>query len=258
MTLAWSYALCAVAAINVIAWFASARFLASRWHLYSREVFATRQVLLWLSALYVAGCAFRSALPMIDVPRLCLHDTPLSRIAFGRSIATVAELAFVTQWALLLREAGAVRASRAVLPLIALAEVLSWIAVTRKDDLFHALENATWTVAAGVAVSFLVTRWRYENETGKRVIAAAIGAGAGYIVFMIAYVVPMYLFRWYDGQETLPLRQGLAQLLGRCTVEHEWSLWWQDAAWLTPYFSLAVWLSLLLAHTPSLKRRSPM
>ena len=84
-----------------------------------------RRRLLWLSALYVLGCGFRSVLPMIDVPRLCLHDTWVSYIAVGRSVATVAELAFAAQWALLLREAGATRASRAVVPLIVAAEILS-------------------------------------------------------------------------------------------------------------------------------------
>ena len=62
--------------------------------------------MLLLSAVYVLGCGFRSVLPMVDVPRICLHDTWISRIVVGRSIATVAELAFVAQWALLMREAG--------------------------------------------------------------------------------------------------------------------------------------------------------
>jgi hypothetical protein len=213
----------------------------------------TRKQLLWLSALYVLGCGFRSVLPMIDVPRFCLHETEISRIFVGRSVATVAELAFVAQWALLMREAGAVRAGRMVVPLIAGAEILSWIAVLTRNDLFHALENSTWTLVAAFAVSFLASRWRYEGPAGRKVIVAAAGAAAAYIAFMVAYVVPMYLVRWHGGQETLTFTQGLGEILRPCIVQRDWALWWQDAAWLTPYFTICVWFSISLAHVPSLK-----
>jgi len=88
------------------------------------NAYATRRLLLWLAAVYVLGCGFRSALPMIDVPRFCLHDTWASYIVVGRSVATVAELAFAVQWALLLREAGARRAAGAVVPLIVVLYII--------------------------------------------------------------------------------------------------------------------------------------
>lgn len=208
---------------------------------------------LWLSGIYVLGCAFRSVLPMVDVPRLCLHETPLSSIFMGRTVATVAELAFVVQWALLMHEAGAVRAARAIVPLIAAAEVLAWLAVLTTNDLFHAAENSLWTATAVFAAAFLASRWRHEGEAGKRVIAAAIGCAAAYLAFMLAYVLPMYFDRWRASHEYLSFGEGLRQVLAPCIVERDWALWWQDAAWLTPYFTLAVWISIALAHVPSLK-----
>lgn len=249
--LVWWMVLCVAALFNVVAWGYSAYHLTQDPH-----VARTRRRLLWLAGLYVLGCSFRSALPMIDVPRFCLHETPLSRIFVGRSVATVGELAFVAQWALLMHEAGAVRAARLVVPLIAGAEVLSWIAVLTRNDLFHALENSTWTVAAAFAISFLASRWRHEGASGRRVIVAAAGAAAAYVAFMLAYVVPMYLFRWHAGQETLPFAQGLAEVLRPCIVRRDWASWRQDAAWLTPYFTLCVWFSLALAHVPDLTARA--
>lgn len=249
---AWWTALCAAALFNAAGWAYSARRLARQHRSLPADIARTRRRLLWLSALYVLGCGFRSVLPMIDVPRFCLHETVLSRIFIGRLVATVAELAFVAQWALLMREAGAVRAARLVVPLIAGAELLSWIAVLTRDDLFHALENATWTLVAAFAISFLASRWRYEGPTGRKVILAAAGVAGAYIAFMAAYVVPMYLARWHAGQETLAFAQGLAQILRPCVVQRDWALWWQDAMWLTPYFTLCVWFSLSLAHVPDL------
>jgi hypothetical protein len=243
-------ALCAAALLNIALWFVSAWWLAPQ-----PDVEATRRALLWLSAVYVAGCAFRSALPMIDVPRYCLLDTAISRIFVGRSVATVAELAFVVQWALLMYEAGAVRAALALVAMIAAAEILSWLAVLTRNDLFHAAENALWTVAAALAAAFLASRWSYEHALGRQVILVAIVCAAIYVAFMVAYVVPMYLRRWAPGSAYLSLGEGLRQVLERCTIDHDWAHWRQDAAWLTPYFTAAVWLSIALVHVPSLRNQ---
>src|SRR5215813_3575665 len=65
------------------------------------------EMMLLLSAAYVFGCAFRSLLPRADVQRICLFDTWLSSVVVGRSVATVAEVCFVVQWAIVLHQLGA-------------------------------------------------------------------------------------------------------------------------------------------------------
>lgn len=252
-TLVWWLALCAAAAINVAAWGASAWLLARRRGDLPPDTYLTRQRLLWLAAIYVLGCGFRSVLPMIDVPRLCLHDTPVSYIVIGRTVATVAELAFAAQWALLLHEAGAKRAARAVLPLIAVAEILSWLAVLTRNNIFHAAENSLWTLTAIFAMAFLASRWRLVGDRGKRVIAAALACGAAYVAFMVTVDVPMYLARWRLGGEYLSLAQGWGEIVQRCIVEHDWAKWREDALWLTLYFTVAVWISIALPLVPRLR-----
>ena len=63
--------------------------------------------MLMLCAAYVFGCAFRSVLPRADVQRICLVDSWLSSVLVGRSVATVAEVCFVAQWAVILGQLGA-------------------------------------------------------------------------------------------------------------------------------------------------------
>src|SRR5262245_9206191 len=58
------------------------------------------ELMLLLCAAYVFGCAFRSFLPRADVQRICLFDTWLSSVMIGRTVATVAEICFVAQWAI--------------------------------------------------------------------------------------------------------------------------------------------------------------
>jgi hypothetical protein len=217
------------------------------WCFLSQYVEAERRMLFWLAGIYVAGCAFRCLLPMIDVPRLCLHRTLLSRIFIGRSVATVAELAFVAQWSLLLHEAGARRAAVAVFVLIVLAEVLSWLAVLARNDLFHAAENALWTLTAAIAAGFLASR-----SIPPPLMLAAFAGAAAYVGFMMVYVVPMYLERWRSGNASLAFAAGLRSSLAPCTIDRDWRLWWRDALWLTPYFTICVWFSLALAFVPAL------
>ena len=251
--LMWWSALCAAAAINAAAWGVSAWRLGLRRAEYPAAIYATRRKLLWLSAVYVLGCGFRSVLPMIDVPRFCLHDTPVSYIAVGRSVATVAELAFAAQWALLLREAGAKRAAVAVVVLIGIAEILSWLATLTTNNLFHAAENSIWTMTAALAAAFLASRWRIVGDLGKRLIVAAIGCAAAYIAFMVTVDVPMYLARWHPGQDRLSLGEGVREILQRCIVTRDWAKWREDALWLTLYFTVAVWISVALPQAPRLR-----
>jgi hypothetical protein len=240
-TLAWWKLLTLAGAVNIALWGYSWQYVGTE-----------RRAVIWLGGIYVLGCAFRSFLPMIDVPRFCLHHTPLSRIFVGRSVATVAELAFAAQWALLLYEAGAPRAALVVFALIAVAELLSWLAVLTRNDLFHAAENALWTLTAAIAAGFLASRWAYQAESGRTVIVMAAACAAAYVGFMLAYVVPMYVERWRTGSKSIALAEGLRSALAPCTVERDWGLWWRDALWLTPYFTICVWLSLALAFVPPL------
>src|SRR5262245_58153636 len=57
-------------------------------------------LMLYLCAAYVFGCAFRSFLPRADVQRICLFDTWLSRVLIGRSVGTVGGVCLAAQWAI--------------------------------------------------------------------------------------------------------------------------------------------------------------
>jgi len=99
---AWWVFLCVIATVNIAAWSLAARNLGRRQAVMSVEAQAACRIQIALSAVYVFGCAFRSVFPVYDIPRLGLFDTWLSSVAVGRSVATVAELCFVAQWAVVL------------------------------------------------------------------------------------------------------------------------------------------------------------
>lgn len=263
--LIWWLFLCATSVFNVAVWIASARTIGRRGAQVPADDYAMRRQLLWLSAGYVLGCSFRSFLPMLDVPRLCLHDTFLSRIFIGRSVATIAELCFVAQWRLLLREAGSVTGDRfatlvshTLVPLIVVAEVLSWGAVLTANYLLHTVENSLWTLGAAVALAAFVSLRSSLDAGGRGFVAAAIICCLMYLAFMVSVDVPMWLARWRTdlaaSQANLPRLEGLRTALQRCMVVREWAAWSKDVPWLSLYFTVAVWISIGLAHAPPLRR----
>jgi len=260
VTVWWSI-LCAVALLNFAAWGISLSLLKRRQQEFPAATYRTRHLILWLSAAYVLGCAFRSVLPVIDLPRICLHDTLLSRIVVGRSVATIAELCFAAQFAFLLGEMGRSLGNRTttvvasgVVPLIGAAELSCWAAVLTGNYLWHAVENSLWTFTAVLVVlGFAMLRSRVDAR-GKRLVMAIVLGGAIYIAFMLVVDVPMYLTRWQaavaSGYAPIAFTEGLRQILDRCTVVREWSFWREEVPWITLYFTTGAWASIALAHAP--------
>jgi hypothetical protein len=263
--LLWWSVLCAVSAVNVLAWALSAAVLRRRQRVLPTGVYASRRLQLFLSAGYVFGCAFRSVLPVYDVPRLGVFDSWLSSVVIGRSVATVAELCFVTQWALLLREAshatGSVvgRSSSAMLiPLIVIAETFSWYSVLTTSNFGHVVEESIWGLSAALLVISLWAIWPHCAAPRRPLLAAWCVAGVVYVAFMFLVDVPMYWSRWIadeaSGRQYLSIAQGLLDVSRPTIVSHRWEDWKTEVAWMSLYFSAAVWISLALVHAPALGR----
>jgi hypothetical protein len=229
---------------------------------------STVELMLLLCAAYVFGCAFRSFLPRADVQRICLFDTWLSSVVVGRSVATVAEVCFAAQWAIILYQLGTITAADttlnaawAIVPLILIAEGFSWYAVLTTKYWGNAIENSIWAVAffiVGIGLCRLLPE--FDGEV-RVVLAVAIIGIAGYLAFLMTIDVPMYLSRWRakvaDGGRHLRPLEGLHDVSTRWIVTHDLAEWKDEMAWMSLYFSAAVWASLALCVCCSLEGRLP-
>jgi hypothetical protein len=260
--LSWRWFLCTIAAFNIIAWSLSALVLNRRTGALPAEVHRMRRLQLLLSAVYVSGCAFRSVFPVFDVPRLCLSDQWLSSVIVGRSVATVAELCFVAQWALMLNEISRAARSRlgtavslAVVPLIAVAETCSWYSVLTTSNLGHVAEETLWGASVALLVGAAVAIYPRCTANGRSLLGACCVAGVAYVAFMFAVDVPMYWTRWIAdqaaGRHYMSIAQGVADVATRRLVSYRWADWKSEIAWMSLYFSLAVWISISLVHAPA-------
>lgn len=251
-TVLWWRILSAIAVFNLSAWVVLAYRCGdvsgyTGWHLLCSGVFT-------------AVCAFRSFWPRIDLERFCLVDAFASSMVLGRAAATVAEVSFATQIALLMHEMGAALSMpwlqltpAPIVVLLSIAQVFCWWSVLTRTHIWHAVEESLWAftfamvgVCLALAAGQATGHWVWLTRVG--LVCTAL-----YVLFMVTVDVPMYIRRWRSGEfadQKLSLSDGWRDALHRREPTRDWATWQPEVAWLTGYFSVAVWISMLLVVLP--------
>ena len=144
--------------------------------------------------------------------------------------------------------------------MIAIAEVFSWYSVLSTSNIGHVFEETLWGACAALLVISLFEIWPRFPLRLRPLLLLWGTAGIAYVFFMFMVDVPMYWSRWMAdealGRQYMSLAQGLVDVSSRWQVSHRWEDWQSEMAWMSLYFSVAVWLSIALIHAPS-PARSP-
>ena len=257
----WSSGLALLAAFNIGLWARAAHRLGEVAPTLPPELRLSRRLQCWLAGGYVLGCAFRSVVPVFDVPRAALVDSVLASVLVGRTIATVAELCFAAQWALMLRETSAYTGSatgrwtaRVILPLIAVAELCSWYSVLTTSNFGHVFEESLWAISAALMVLSLLVAWKRWQRPHLPTVVLLSAAGLAYFAYMLLVDVPLYASRWMAdelaGRTYLTLSEGLRDIARPHVVSYVWELWRSELDWMVMYFGFGVWISIALIHSP--------
>jgi hypothetical protein len=258
---AWWTILCGVSAANVCAWFVSRRELHAQMRHSPRAHHGTRAWQVPLSGVFVAVCAIRACFPRTGVARIVLYDGWISSILIGRSLATVAELCLMGQLSLILWETSKPAANkvgmgvaRAIVPLIAVAEICSWHGVITTIYLGTVIEESIWGLSSLLLVVAALSNWRHSDRAWKRVLAVLTALGLSHVVFETFVDVPMYVRRYLADlaahKPPVSFLQGIEDLARSWVVTYRWEDWRPEIAWLTTYFSVVVWASIWIIHAP--------
>lgn len=255
----WHLQLGSIALLNVVLWTLSAAAVTRGQTHLSAATNAECLAQLLLSAMYMLGCAFRSVLPVYDIPRIVLVDSRLSSVIVGRSVATLAELCFAAQWALVLHRIGllthsplAAALSLAIVPVIVLAEICSWHSVLTTDQRGHMAENSLWGLTAVLVVTGLLASGLGALPYLYLPMIAWCVGGAVYAAYIFIFDVPMYWTRWRadqaNGRRYLSIAQGVVDTRERRVVSYSWKDWKNEILWMSLYFSFGVWSSISLVY----------
>ena len=260
----WWYFLSTMATVNIILWVISLLYFHRRKALNHKNVRKWRIIMLWCSGIYVAGCAFRSFLPIIDLERFCVVDSVLSNVFLGRTVATVAELCFIILCAILLHEAGrgindrfAIKVSLLLIPAIVIAETFSWYAMLSTNYFGSIIEESIWAFCGLLVLISLIKLTPHVKNRHRNFLSVMMLFAVGFVIFMVTVDVPMYVSRWLadsaNNVEYLSLMQGLHNALQPCTVNLSSDIWREEIPWMTLYFTAAVWVSIALPVAPNYK-----
>lgn len=263
----WWIFLCSATVVNVVAWFWTRSFLNLKTPFKNvLTVNLKPENMVWYSAAYVFGCGYRSIFPKADVQRIALFDSWLSSVFLGRTVATIAELAFVIQWAIVIRflssetkSSMAYQISKVIVPIIIVAECFSWFAVITTNYLGNSIEESLWAVSYSLIFMALFDLRKKFIGAFKTAITLSLVGCILYVGFMVIVDVPMYIDRLIQDTKEMKvyfgLWEGLVDLNTRWIVTYDINHWRTEIPWMTLYFSFAVLISIALCYVPITKQK---
>ena len=261
----WWGGMSAIAVFNLIMLFISRKMLLKKLPNMSQMVQHVRNYQFLLASIYTIGCGFRSILPRGDVRRIVLVDHWISAIAIGRSVATIAELAFVAQWAFLLHEIGkgtkdygVLSISKIIVPMVFIAECFSWYACTTGNFFGTTIEESLWAAAAALTMLGFIRGRKHYQGTQKNFLTVGIVAAFGYVVYMVTVDVPAYVNHWIEDQANgkvyASLSEGFHQVATVWRQTYAVADWQYEFVWMSLYFSVAVWISIYIMNGPEMDK----
>ena len=141
----------------------------------------------------------------------------------------------------------------ALVPLICIAEVFSWWASLTTNHLGNAFEESLWAFDAALMIVVFALCYTKVEAQVQRFLQAGFVLAIAYVIFMVTVDIPTYVNRWQEsaiaGKQYLSIAEGFVDIQ-RYTVTGSYEEWQYNMVWMTGYFSLAVWISMLMVILP--------
>lgn len=214
-------------------------------------------------------CAYRCYFPSLYLQRYVFWDTPLNSIIVDRTLAFIGEMCWVTQTALALvyvsynifgkRKIWIEVTGIAAVLVYLFAEFTSYYNTATTNEFYASLE----VILDGVSYllmwpasmyMFCKCPGRVLGSSGKTYLFVMIFLCLIYPAYNIFIDAPMYMKRYHEDQRNhksyLSFWAGLKDAAVRRVPTRQYDDWSQDMAWMTAYFTIGVWSSLLMMYAP--------
>ena len=260
-SIAWYSVMCAIAAFN----FAAAAYL-----------FTKRKTnkLVPLAVIFIVVCGYRSVFPTLYLSNTCFMSGPQSNPFLARMLAFVAELCWIIQVSFSLMNANALvwgkgsHGRREVnmlcyfaILIIFCAECFSTIGTVTKNSLWFTLEEGSWVLTAVTCYTPALFTVYHDHarslDPSPHPYLALYLKGFGVTLFIydfwgVTMDVPSNYGRWVDEKDSddtgwKTWTDGLDDIFNACDYDRSYSTWSTYLLWMTSYFSLCVWSSILFA-----------
>jgi len=220
---------------------------------------------------YTLAGAFRSIRPVVEGERICLFKSNISVPLVTRSVATIAELSYITLLVLvfngIIKKVMKVYPKNKILPVLllvnflligfnALAQFSCWVGTITTDRIWNAVEESIWA-GSGIVVLFIALYLfcLVSGNSGDKTIdmiksflPVVIIISLIYIGFMILVDVPMYIKKAKNEKhiKKRDVETGINELKSCSAVTQKMEFWRHEIPWLSGYFTFGVWSSIAL------------
>lgn len=232
----------------------------------------------WLAFPFIFQCGWRSCYPCLYNARQTYFDTPLNGILVNRSLAAIGEVCLVAQISIVLRKilldthptnhdskwpTYVKTISYVIVFLVLGAETCSYTATATTNHLYGVFEETLWCLLISLAIPctwYFNKRCKSFPRSDVRMIhtfnLCFAVSGVSYVSYMATQNIPKYIELWQKDQQQDKVYYdwftGIQDAAHTRHTTREWSDWRHDFVWMSLYFSIAVWCSILLTLSPRL------
>ena len=225
--------------------------------------------------IYTFVGALRSFFPKKDVERICMINSVLSYPAFGRTIATIAEIAFsqfivyvfkgISNYTLKYTGQNTSFLHSMVdllVPMITIAQMFCWSGCLTTNSFFNVIEESIWTISSLIIIlfaSYLYSNLDVMKQNGlsdnkisslKTFLTYFIIFTGIYFIFMIKVDVPMYYKRYQEyklkNHNHLSFYDSFKDMCQCKEVTKDFNIWKHEMPWKTGYFVVGVYSTILI------------
>jgi hypothetical protein len=227
------------------------------------------KLIVYLALVFVIVCAIRSIWLRNDTEKICFFKSGMSTPMLGRFLATISEICFIIiliiVFKTIIQDTGGNKCLtmlvNIILPIIIIAEVLSWIGCITKRYLWNASEETAWTISGIIflIVSIVLYINNKHNPTYSTFLIVFMISCLLYVIYMITTDVPMYIkqekkanmIRKQKGKvrSTMTCKKFIKKFkkFGKCQkVSKSYEDWSSEMCWMTGYFTIGVWCCILV------------
>ena len=180
--------------------------------------------------IYVLTNIYRSTFPVMHYTNTCMFS--VCSLPLERSLSTVAELAFISQLVDWFEISG--RYKVLSFCTIGSAEIFCWMGIVSGMMYWHAIEESIWCFYA-LCLFCKVNLSNINKPIAKK--KAAVYLLGAYILYMIAFDIPMYLRRPNSTKKEILVCENISTNI---------EVWSKSLVWMTGYFILGSKISLNL------------
>jgi len=259
----WNYTLSSISILNIL-------FLVV--YFFNEKKMSNYNLFLFILVInYTLAGAFRSIRPVVEGERTCLFHSNISVPLVTRSVATIAELSYITLLVLvfngIIKKIMKLHPKNKILPILliinlslialnALAQFSCWVGTITTDRIWNAVEESIWAgsgiviLAIALYLFCLVSGNTRDKSIAmiKSFLPVVIVISIVYIAFMILVDVPMYIEKAKNEKniKKRDVETGIKELKSCSVVTQKIEFWRREIPWLSGYFTFGVWSSIAL------------